>query len=244
MIQQIDKASYVEILGYQGNATKLTIQLPKIPDPKTQTNFLNGGATLNIPAGELFTTPKLSGSSGTLHVKEIFLKGNKYHNLRLEFVDGLITDYNCDNFSETEDNKVFIKQNLLNNHQTLPIGEFAIGTNTTAFKIMKKHKLESVLPILITEKTGPHIAIGDPCFARSEDHPVYNLLDNKEVIARENEITSDRKTYYNCHTDITIPYDEIKYLRAISENGNVIEIIKDGKFVLAGTEILNLDYLK
>ena len=52
----------------------------------------------------------------------------------------------------------------------------------------QKYKIQSRLPILIAEKTGPHFAFGDTCYSWAEDTPVYNR-DGKEVIARDNEVS-------------------------------------------------------
>ena len=48
--------------------------------------------------------------------------------------------------------------------------------------------------------------------------------DGKEIISRDNEVSLLRKTepdkaYYNCHTDITIPYDEIGNITVVAEDG-------------------------
>ena len=107
----------------------------------------------------------------------------------------------------------------------------------------REYNIADKLPILIAEKTGPHIAIGDTCFSMSEDIPVYNP-DGKEMIARDNEVSLLRsedmnKAYFGCHTDITIPYDELGCLSAIDDDGNETVIIKNGRFVLPGTEELN-----
>ena len=72
----------------------------------------------------------------------------------------------------------------------------------------------------------------------------YNGAVAKEIIARENEISALRKTepekaYYGCHTDITLPYDELGCLYGVTETGEEIPVIKDGLFVLPGTEALN-----
>ena len=45
--------------------------------------------------------------------------------------------------------------------------------------------------------------------------------------------------YYGCHTDITIPYDELGSIRTIDDEGEMTAIIEDGRFVLPGTEALN-----
>lgn len=140
-------------------------------------------------------------------------------------------------------NKKYIFDNILHNHQTLPIGEFAIGTNTTAYAVAKKYDIADKYTILIAEKTGPHFAVGDTCYSWAEDVKVYNP-DGKEIIARDNSISILRKedpskAYFQCHTDITIPYDELGSIVVVAKDGTETEIIRDGRFVLPGTEILN-----
>ena len=68
--------------------------------------------------------------------------------------------------------------------------------------------------------------------------------DGKEIVARTNECaelrhTEPEKAYFHCHTDITIPYDELGEITALCGNGKEIAIIKNGRFVLPGTELLN-----
>ncbi|NTV79056.1 MAG: leucyl aminopeptidase, partial [Clostridiales bacterium] len=132
-------------------------------------------------------------------------------------------------------------------HESLPIGEFAIGTNTKAYVMAEKYGIANRLPILIAEKTGPHFALGDTCYSHSEEVAVYNP-DGKEIVARDNETSILRKTdlkkaYFNCHTDITIPYNELGRLYAVTEAGEEIPIIEQGRFVLPGTEELNQAFL-
>ena len=50
--------------------------------------------------------------------------------------------------------------------------------------------------------------------------------------------------YYGCHTDITIPYEELGSIRVIDEDGEGTSIIENGRFVLPGTEELNLPFEK
>ena len=99
------------------------------------------------------------------------------------------------------------------------------------------------MPILIAEKMGPHFAVGDTCYSWSEDIKVYNP-NGKEIIARDNSVSILRKedvskAYYHCHTDITIPYEELKRIYVITADGKEISLIENGEFVLPGTEILN-----
>ena len=47
------------------------------------------------------------------------------------------------------------------------------------------------------------------------------------------------KAYTNKHTDITLPYEELAYITAVTASGERFDIIKDGRFVVPGTEELN-----
>ena len=243
LIDALDQADYCEIKGMGDNKTDLRVNLWKLSDPAKETIFENCVADVNIPVGEVFTSPVLKGTNGVLHVTRVFLNGLEYRNLSVTFEDGMISDYNCSNFEDPEENKRFVKENVLFRRDTLPLGEFAIGTNTTAYVAAKRLGVEAKLPILIAEKMGPHFAVGDTCYAHAEDVKVYNP-DRKEIVARENEKAALRKekpleAYFNCHTDITIPYDELGELAAVRKDGSRIVIIKEGRFVLPGTEPLN-----
>lgn len=243
LIDALDQGEFVHILGKGENKTDLYVALTELKDPSKETLFENCLADINIPVGEVFTSPKLAGTNGILHVTGVYLNELFYKNLEIHFADGMISDYNCTNFAEEESNKAFLRENVLFHHDTLPLGEFAIGTNTTAYQMAKDYGIEAKLPILIAEKMGPHFAVGDTCYSHSEDKALYNP-NGKEVIARENECSLKRfedesKAYFNCHTDITIPYDELGLIEVIAKDGRRILVIEDGRFVLPGTEELN-----
>ena len=243
MIDVLDRAEKVRIMGRGRNMTNLTISLTELSDPETQTKFENCLADVNIPVGEVFTTPRLKDTTGLLHVSEVFLNGLCYKDLRITFEDGKVTDYSCGNFDDLEEGRRYIRENILFGRDTLPIGEFAIGTNTTAYVMAAKYGIMPRLPILIAEKMGPHIALGDTCYSYSEDVRVYNP-DGKEIIAKDNECSllrkKDRKkAYFNCHTDITIPYEALDRIVAVSSDRVETPIILDGRFVLEGTLVLN-----
>lgn len=243
IIDTLDTCQWVSVKGKGENVTDLIIHLHTLTEPQKQSNFENCVADVNIPVGEVFTSPVLAGTNGILHVTKVYLEGLQFRNLKLEFKDGKIVSYSCSNFESEEENKKYIEDNILFHHPTLPMGEFAIGTNTTAYVAAEKYNIAEKLPILIAEKMGPHFAVGDTCYSWSEDTPVFNP-DGKEIIARDNEVSLLRKqdmskAYFGCHTDITIPYDELGSIRTVGEDGSHISIIEDGRFVLAGTEELN-----
>ena len=243
IIDTLDTCEWVEIKGKGDNETDLLIHLHTLTDPQKQTNFENCVADVNIPLGEVFTSPVLAGTGGILHVSKVYLNGLQFCDLKLVFDCGQVIDYTCNNFDTEEENRKYIEDNILFHHPRLAMGEFAIGTNTTAYVAAQKYDIADKLPILIAEKMGPHFAVGDTCYSWAEDTPVYNP-DGKEIIARDNEISEMRKddvslAYYGCHTDITIPYDELGSICAVDDDGDMIPVIEDGRFVLPGTEALN-----
>lgn len=243
MIDALDQGQYVLIKGKGENQTDLHVELHRLKNPEKETIFENCVADVNIPVGEVFTSPVLEGTNGVLNVSSVYLDGLQYQNLKIIFEDGKITDYTCDNFEDAAENRKYIYDNVLKNHETLPIGEFAIGTNTTAYVAARKYGIEDKMPILIAEKTGPHFAVGDTCYSWSEEIRVYNP-NGKEIVAKDNSCSLLRKedvskAYFNCHTDITIPYEELEEICVVTKEGKHIILLENGRFVLPGTEVLN-----
>ena len=212
---------------------------------------------MNIPLGEVFTSPKLSGTEGLLNVGTVYIGEIQFKNLKLRFADGRVTSVSCDNFlaelpetaseeekaAAAEAGRTLVIQEIMNGHESLPMGEFAIGTNTAAYAMAEQFGILDRLPILIVEKMGPHFAVGDTCYSWSEDSPMYNP-DGKEMTARDNEVSILRKedpskAYFGVHTDITVPYKEIGRIDAVLPDGKKIPVIVDGRFVLPGVLELN-----
>ncbi len=243
IIDALDGSAYVHVKGCNNNTTDICVSIKHIDNAKEQTVFENCLADVNIPLGEVFTSPVLKGTTGKLNVSNVYLNDIRFKNLTVEFKDGFVKNYTCDNFDDEDKNRKLFMENVLYNRETLPIGEFAIGTNTTAYVMANKYDIVYKLPILIVEKMGPHFAIGDTCYSRTENIKVYNP-NGKEIISKENEVSELRNTepdkaYFNCHTDITIPYDEIGSITAYHEDGSSVTIIENGRFVLEGCEELN-----
>ncbi len=258
LIDVLDTAEYVEVIGKGENCTNIRVNLIELTDPSTQTRFENCVADVNIPVGEVFTSPKLAGTNGILNVSSVYVGEIQFKNLKMTFKDGRVTDVSCDNFLEALpddadadaidqakiEGKKLVIQEIMNQHESLPLGEFAIGTNTTAYAMAEKYHIIDRLPILIVEKMGPHFAVGDTCYSWSEDSPMYNP-DGKEMIARDNEVSILRKedvskAYFGAHCDITIPYKELDRITAVKADGEQIAIIEEGRFVLKGLEELNI----
>lgn len=243
IIDVLDTADRVHIVGTNGNKTDLYVKIHELENPDKETAFENCVADVNIPVGEVFTSPVLEKTEGKLHVSQVYLNELNFLNLEIDFKDGMIEKYTCTNFDDEEENKKYISDNILYHHKSLPMGEFAIGTNTTAYRMARVYDIAAKMPILIAEKTGPHFAVGDTCYTYDEDNMTYNP-DGKAIVARDNSVSILRKediskAYFNCHTDITIPYDELGAITVIHHDGSTCDIIRDGRFVLPGTEELN-----
>lgn len=244
MIDVLDKADYIHVKGKGSNKTDIRVKMHELKNPERETLFANAGANVNIPVGEIYTSPVLKGTDGILHIEETFLNGLNYKELLLIFKDGYIIEYSCKNFDEEIKNLEYIEENLLFPHSTLPMGEFAIGTNTLAYVVAKKYGIMGKLPVLISEKMGPHFAIGDTCFSFVEDCDIKSHMNGKYIIAKENERSLLRnedveKAYTGCHTDISVLYDSLELVTGYTKAGEKIDVIIDGRFVLPGTEELN-----
>ena len=81
-------------------------------------------------------------------------------------------------------------------------------------------------------------------FRSHEEELVTYNPDGKQMIAKENRFsalrhTEPEKAYFNCHTDVTIPYHELGDIIVHCHDGRQIALIHEGRFVLEGTEELN-----
>ncbi|MGN1378042.1 MAG: aminopeptidase, partial [Dorea sp.] len=90
LIDALDQGEYVHILGGNGNRTDLKVQLYRLQDPKKETIFENCVADVNIPVGEVFTSPVLEGTNGVLHVSKVYLNDLQYRDLEITFANGMI----------------------------------------------------------------------------------------------------------------------------------------------------------
>ncbi len=242
LIAALDEAASVHVRG-RNNDTDLTIMLHPLQDPSRQSKFENCLSDVNIPLGEVFTSPVLEGTRGLLHVQHVFIEGIQFRDLRIRFSDGRVADYSCGNFPDPEEGRALIRKVIFGEKERLPMGEFAIGTNTRAYRMIEKYGIGAQMPILIAEKTGPHFAVGDTCYSFMEDMKLYNP-DGKELVAKDNSCSILRKTapeqaYFAVHTDITIPYSELDTITAVRPDGTEISLIAGSRFVLPGTELLN-----
>ena len=108
LIDALDQGDYVCVLGKGENQTDLRVNLRNLNDPEKETLFENCVADVNIPVGEVFTSPCLEGTEGVLHVSRVYLEGLQFLDLKLTFSEGRITGYTCGNFESEEENRKYI----------------------------------------------------------------------------------------------------------------------------------------
>ena len=96
MINELDQASQVHISGRGGNRTDLTVQLHTLAEPTKQSNFENCVADVNIPVGEVFTSPQLAGTNGLLHVGSVYIGEFQFKDLEIRFENGIAVSYTCE----------------------------------------------------------------------------------------------------------------------------------------------------
>ena len=85
IIDALDKADFVRVEGKGSNKTYITVNMHELKNPEKETNFENCLADVNIPLGEVFTSPKLTGTNGVLHVSQVYLNELKYNDLEITF---------------------------------------------------------------------------------------------------------------------------------------------------------------
>ena len=101
IIDVLDTADRVHIVGTNGNRTDLYVKIHELKEPSKETAFENCVADVNIPVGEVFTSPVLEGTNGVLHVSRVYLNELQYRDLEITFANGMIADYSCGNFERS-----------------------------------------------------------------------------------------------------------------------------------------------
>ena len=61
----------------------------------------------------------------------------------------------------------------------------------------------------------------------------------KKLLQKKMKTRNITERYFNCHTDVTIPYDELGDIIVFTKTGETVTLIENGRFVLPGTERLN-----
>ena len=108
LIDALDEGASVHVLGKGENRTDLRVMLHHLNDPAKETNFENCVADCNIPVGEVFTSPSLTGTTGVLHVTGVYLNELYYRDLCLTLTDGTVEM--IDNPSSYPDPSNIVKQ--------------------------------------------------------------------------------------------------------------------------------------
>ena len=150
-------------------------------------------ADVNIPVGEVFTSPVLEGTNGVLHVSRVYLDGLQYKDLELKFKDGKIVDYRCGNFKDEEEGRRYIFDNVLKNHVTVMINHFTLEEETG------DHILNINMSCLKQEGEG--LAIEEDTLEENKTEVSY-VFDKEEIeaLARNKDNFTGKIYAYNYST--------------------------------------------
>ncbi len=246
LINALDKGSAVTIIGKAPNETRLTVSLTMPENPRRQNGFFSCLADYELPAGEIYTTPRLAGTNGLLHIEKLSYRGYSFENLKLTFEDGLVSSWSCSDCPDAEEGSRLMAEVLFAPLETLPLGQLSIGTNTALCCLAERYSLDACLPELLRSKISVQFVLGDSCFAGTEETAVFNP-DRKEMIARENEKTALRRedpteAYTHVRIPLSLAFLDIEKITVITEKGSN-DLIRSGRFVLPGADILNEPFL-
>ena len=145
----------MHILGGNGNRTDLKVQLYRLQDPQKETIFENCVADVNIPVGEVFTSPVLEGPNGTLHVSKVYLHDLQYPGSGTYIFQRYDRRLSVREFPERSGEQGVYQGSYPVSPPDPSAGRICHRTNTTAYVAAKKYDMEDKMPILIAEKDGP-----------------------------------------------------------------------------------------
>ncbi|UPA17602.1 aminopeptidase [Borrelia puertoricensis] len=169
----------------------------------------------NMPTEEIFTTPNYKRTNGIMYVtRPITVLGNLITGIWLEFRDGKVINFGCDN----EHSRNILKKHMETDIQAQYIGEVAlVDCNSTIYQSGL-----TFYNILYDENASCHIALGNA-------YP--SCLNNGQELK-----TDDEKLDYGCnvsliHTDFMIGSNDINVI-GIDKSNKEHTIIQNGQFVI------------
>ena len=202
-------------LFFEGPGTKLEIGLNKtsvwIGGPS---KAANGRMFIpNLPTEEVFTTPDYRRTNGKVKVtKPVKVMENLLTGIWFEFKDGKAIDFGADS------NKKVLEKYFSMDEGASYLGEVALVDSDS--EIYKSGVIFN--SILYDENAACHIALG-------RGIPV--CLSNKDELNTIDDMKKHGCNYSLVHTDFMIGSEKVD-ITGVDENGNSIEIIKEGKFMI------------
>ncbi len=165
----------------------------------------------NLPTEEVFTTPDWRMTRGTVQTTRPFMiNGKLITNLKLQFADGLITEFSADSGSET------FRAYIESDEGAKRLGEVAlVGIDSPVYQSKAVFQ-----EILFDENAACHIAIGS----------AYKFcLEGGAQMSKE-ELTALGCNESSVHTDMMISDKNVDVV-ATTRNKDTIQLIKSGAWV-------------
>jgi len=198
---------------FEGPETNLEIGLNKTSVWRGGPSKADNGRMFlaNLPTEEVYTTPDYRRTNGRVKVtKPVKVMENLLTGIWFEFKDGKVIDFGADS------NKEVLEKYFSTDEGASYLGEVAlVDSDSEIFRSGLTFN-----SILFDENAACHIALG-------RGIPV--CLSNKEDLITPEVMKKNGCNYSLVHTDFMIGSEKVD-VTGIDENGNKIEIIKEGKF--------------
>lgn len=225
----MDYGEFLYLKGRSGNETDLTIGLPVSENQRAESNMLIFRGKGTLPDALVGTVPAMPGTNGILHVRSAVVQGQPVTDLKIVFQDGVINSASY----VGQDGKTYEAD--LSNRVGLSISRLRMGLNFSIEETLLSGLTISV-PTKIQEQTCLSVTYGIRPSENTLGIEYYEPLTRKHV-----KIYTP--TAY-AETTVSIPYEELSRMSVIHQNGSSVDILREGMFVLIGTDHLNSEKLK
>lgn len=164
----------------------------------------------NVPTEEVFTTPDFRKTTGFVRATRPFMiNGVLIKNLRAEFKDGVLVNYEADAGKET------FRAYIESDEGAKRLGEVAlVGIDSPIYKSGAVFQ-----EILFDENAACHIAIGSAYKFCLEGGALMSKEEAAELGCNESSV----------HTDMMISSEQVS-VQAITYDGAMVELIKNGSW--------------
>lgn len=210
----LNENKFEKLVYTSKRGTNLHVELPRGYIFAGATDKNSDGETFiaNMPSEEVFSAPKLDGVNGIVYsTLPLNYNGNLIKDFYLKFENGEVVDY------DAEEGKEYLKNILETDEGSKRLGEVALVSYNTPISMRKVLFFNT----LYDENASCHFALGKSypsCIEGGEKLSIEELKDRG---------MNDSLT----HVDFMVG-DETTNIVGIKENGEEIQIFKDGNFVI------------
>lgn len=210
----LNENKFEKLVYTSKRGTNLHVELPRGYIFAGATDKNSDGETFiaNMPSEEVFSAPKLDGVNGIVYsTLPLNYNGNLIKDFYLKFENGEVVDY------DAEEGKEYLKNILETDEGSKRLGEVALVSYNTPISMRKVLFFNT----LYDENASCHFALG-------KSYP--SCIEGGEKLSIE-ELKERGMNDSLTHVDFMVG-DETTNIVGIKENGEEVQIFKDGNFVI------------